>query len=53
MTGKKIHQFAHRNDVENTEQLLKDFYFPKMAKKVKEFVKTCEICKTEKYQRNV
>lgn len=49
---KKIHQFAHRNDVENTEQLLKDFYFPKMAKKVKEFVKTCEVCKTEKYQRN-
>ena len=49
---KKIHQFAHRNAQENSEQLLKHFYFPKMKKIISQFVKTCEICKTEKYERN-
>lgn len=49
---KKIHQFAHRNAKENSEQLLKRFYFPKMSRIIGEYVKNCEICKTEKYQRN-
>ncbi|XP_021712997.1 uncharacterized protein LOC5579020 isoform X1 [Aedes aegypti] len=49
---KKIHQFAHRNAKENAEQLLKHYYFPKMTKMVEQFVNTCDICKTEKYQRN-
>lgn len=49
---KKVHQFAHRNSKENSEQLLKTFYFPKMTRMVEDFVKNCEICKTEKYQRN-
>lgn len=49
---KKIHLFAHRNAKENTLQLLKNFYFPRMHKVVQQFVKTCETCKTEKYERN-
>lgn len=49
---KKVHQFAHRNATENIEQLLKSFYFPKMTKIIKQFVKNCEVCKTEKYERN-
>lgn len=49
---KIIHLFAHRNAKENALQLLKNFYFPRMNKIVQQFVKTCEICKTEKYERN-
>lgn len=49
---KVVHQFAHRNAKENSEQLIKKIYFPKMNKIVTEYVKNCEICKTEKYQRN-
>lgn len=49
---KKEHNRAHRNAKENALQMLKNFYFPKMHKIIQQFVKTCEICKTEKYERN-
>lgn len=49
---KKIHTFAHRNAKENSLQLLKNFYFPRMNKVIQQYVKTCEICKMEKYERN-
>lgn len=49
---KRTHKFAHRNAQENTLQLLKICYFPSMNKILKNFVKNCEICNTEKYIRH-
>ena len=48
---KNIHNFAHRNAKENSLQLVKRFFFPGMHKLIQNYVKTCEICKTEKYER--
>lgn len=48
----EIHSYAHRNAQENVAQLIKNCYFPGMRKQVKDFIKTCEICKTEKYDRH-
>lgn len=48
---KEIHTFAHRNIKENIGQLIQICYFPKMHKKTKQFIDTCEICKLEKYDR--
>lgn len=36
----------------NAQQMLNSGYFPMMHKIIQQFVKTCEICKTEKYERN-
>lgn len=49
---KNTHNFAHRNAKENSLQLIKKFYFPGMSKMIQNYVKTCEICKMEKYDRN-
>ena len=48
---KNTHNFAHRNAKENSLQLLKTYYFPRMNKLIQNYVNTCEICKTEKYER--
>lgn len=49
---KNIHNFAHRNAKENSQQMIKKCFFPGMHKLIQNYVKTCEICKTEKYERN-
>lgn len=49
---KETHTYAHRSSKENVAQLIKTCYFPSMNRKVQEFIKNCEICKTEKYDRN-
>lgn len=48
---KEIHNFAHRNAQENSLQFIKRYYFPGMTKSIRDFVKTCEICKVENYER--
>lgn len=48
---KDVHNVAHRNARENTYQMLFKYYFPKMHSKIQAYVRTCEICKTEKYER--
>lgn len=49
---KEIHSYAHRNANENVAQIIRNYYFPGMNRQTKDFVKTCEICKTEKYDRH-
>lgn len=49
---KSIHTYAHRNAKENVAQLIKNCYFPSMNRKTQDFVKNCEICKIEKYDRH-
>lgn len=48
---KKAHTRAHRGAKENALQMLNNFYFPKMHK-INQISENCEICKTEKYDRN-
>lgn len=49
---KEVHSYAHRNATENVAQLIRNCYFPGMNRQTKDFIKTCEICKTEKYDRH-
>lgn len=49
---KEIHNYAHRNARENSLQLIKKIYFPRMAGLTQQYIKNCEICKTEKYERH-
>ena len=46
------HNRAHRAAQENTKQVLKDYYFPKMQKMATEIVSTCKICARAKYDRH-
>lgn len=46
------HIRAHRNSVENRIQILLQYYFPEMHSKIKKVVKTCKICKENKYDRH-
>lgn len=48
----EVHNYAHRNADENVGQLIKSCYFPRMNKIVRDFVKNCETCKIEKYDRH-
>ena len=48
---KEIHNFAHRNARENSLQLIKKYIFPGMHKIIQKYIRTCEICKMEKYER--
>lgn len=44
------HERAHRNYNENYKQLMEQYFFPKMKRKIKNFVINCEICKKQKYE---
>lgn len=46
------HNRAHRGAEENKLQLLRKYYFPKLAQKTKDFVTNCKICHESKYDRN-
>ena len=46
------HGRAHRNFNENYLQLKRKYFFPNMRVKTKKYVKNCEICKINKYERH-
>uniref|UniRef100_A0A0K8VRD0 RNA-directed DNA polymerase n=1 Tax=Bactrocera latifrons TaxID=174628 RepID=A0A0K8VRD0_BACLA len=48
----RTHKRAHRNPVENKQQLIETFYFPKMLQKIKAIVKQCGVCAENKYDRH-
>lgn len=48
----KTHERAHRNFKENKLQILEYSYFPHMSSKIKNLIKHCDICKTNKYDRH-
>lgn len=48
----KIYDRAHRNAINNYEEAKRTHYWPNMKKDFQKWVKHCEICKTQKYERN-
>lgn len=46
------HYRAHRSVVENTRQVLRDYFFPNIRKKLKEIISNCKICRVAKYRRH-
>lgn len=46
------HKRAHRNSLENKNQLIQRIYFPKMKSEIDKIVKQCLICKQHKYDRH-
>lgn len=46
------HETAHRGIWENKQQISKRFYFPKMKYKIQQFIKICEVCNVNKYDRH-
>lgn len=46
------HSRAHRNCKENYKQIYKQYYWPKMIKHFKEFIRHCAICNRNKYNRH-
>lgn len=48
----QTHQRAHRGSVENKAQIIREFYFPSMTRKIKEYTSKCEDCKINKYERH-
>lgn len=47
-----IHNRAHRGAVENRLQILEKFYFPKISKKLRTYIKMCHVCNENKYDRH-
>ena len=47
----KIHKRAHRNSRENKEQILENYFFPKMSEKITKIVAQCKSCKENIYDR--
>lgn len=47
----ETHERAHRNARNNCEEAKRSYYWPGMVKDFKKWVKLCEICKLEKYER--
>lgn len=48
----RTHNRAHRNCRENRAQILERYYFPSMARKIKNLIKKCIVCKENKYDRH-
>lgn len=46
------HNRAHRNHSENRIQIIGEYYFPAMMRKIKNVLKLCKICKENKYERH-
>lgn len=46
------HKRAHRNYIENKNQILEKYYFPQMTKLIKNFVNSCNVCRSNKYDRH-
>lgn len=47
----KVHEYAHRGMKENKLQILSDYFFPEIDKKLKIYINNCLICKKCKYDR--
>lgn len=47
----EIHNRAHRNAINNFNEARRMFYWPNMKKDFQKWVRMCEICKTQKYER--
>lgn len=48
---RETHNHAHRNAINNFTDAERKWYWPEMKKDFGDFVRTCEICKLEKYER--
>ena len=48
---KETHERAHRGIQENKEQILREFYFPKLTQKIRQLVNVCDVCNVSKYDR--
>ena len=46
------HNRAHRSVSENTKQVLQDYFFPDIRKKLKVITANCKTCRKAKYQRH-
>lgn len=46
------HRRAHRNAIENKEQILERYYFPRMNSLIKKYTQNCDICNQSKYDRH-
>jgi RNase H-like domain found in reverse transcriptase/Reverse transcriptase (RNA-dependent DNA polymerase)/Integrase zinc binding domain len=49
---KNEHERAHRGIQENNSKLKSVYFWPSMLSTIKNYIKTCKICKTSKYDRN-
>lgn len=49
---RETHLRAHRGINENKEQILREFYFPKLTQKVRNFIRVCDVCNESKYDRH-
>lgn len=47
----EVHKRAHRNAINNYVEARKNYFWPGMKKDFIKYAKTCEICKTQKYER--
>ena len=48
----QTHETAHRGIWENNEQISNRFYFPRMKNKIQQYIKLCETCHKNKYDRH-
>lgn len=48
---KRTHAFAHRGIKENKIQILQQYFFPGLERKLKIHIGSCDICKKSKYDR--
>lgn len=48
----ETHKRAHRGIDECKQQILRRYYFPSTTKKLKLFIRVCDICNTSKYDRH-
>lgn len=46
------HRRAHRNAKEYKMQIQDEYYFPRMFALIRKYVKNCDICNTNKYDKN-
>ena len=52
LTIEQTHNTAHRGIWENKIQISKRFFFPRMKHKITKFLKLCQICNKNKYDRH-
>lgn len=48
----EAHQRAHRGIDECKQQILRKYYFPSTSKKLKLYIRVCDVCNTCKYDRH-
>ena len=48
----QTHDRSHRGIWENHQQISKRFYFPKLKAKIRDYIKLCETCHKNKYDRH-